>query len=212
MDRAASNSEPIAAAIDAAAGTSAFASAHETGTWVLAAQAGDREAFAELHRRYHRLVHGLLLASLSPADAEDLAQEVFLHALRKLPDLREPAAFGSWLATIARNFRTNHFRGRHQRHLGAEPVTESNGGQTHAQAAAQLQSESEILDAVRRLPATYCETLMLRLVEGLTGPEIAAQTGLAAASVRVNLCRGMKLLREELGPSYFTKKDDDHAG
>jgi RNA polymerase sigma-70 factor (ECF subfamily) len=54
---------------------------------------------------------------------------------------------------------------------------------------------------------------MLRLVEGMTGPEIAEQTGLAPASVRVNLCRGMKLLRDELGDSYFTntKKEDDHV-
>ena len=68
-----------------------------------------------------------------------------------------------------------------------------------------------MLDAIRRLPATYCETLMLRLVEGMTGPEIAVQTGLAPASVRVNLCRGMKLLRDELGDSYLVKKEDDHV-
>jgi len=50
----------------------------------------------------------------------------------------------------------------------------------------------------RRLPEAYRETLILRLVEGMTGPEIAAQTGLTPESVRVNLCRGMKLLRELL--------------
>jgi RNA polymerase sigma-70 factor, ECF subfamily len=49
------------------------------------------------------------------------------------------------------------------------------------------------------LPEAYRETLVLRLVEGMTGPEIAARTGLTAASVRVNLHRGMKLLRERLG-------------
>ena len=42
------------------------------------------------------------------------------------------------------------------------------------------------------------ETLVLRLVEGMTGPEIAERTGLTAASVRVNLHRGMKMLREQL--------------
>jgi RNA polymerase sigma-70 factor (ECF subfamily) len=49
------------------------------------------------------------------------------------------------------------------------------------------------------LPEAYRETLVLRLVEGMTGPEIAARTGLTAASVRVNLHRGMKQLREKLG-------------
>jgi len=58
---------------------------------------------------------------------------------------------------------------------------------------------NEILELIRNLPEAYRETLVLRLVEGMTGPEIAARTGLTAASVRVNLHRGMKLLREKLG-------------
>ena len=51
---------------------------------------------------------------------------------------------------------------------------------------------------VRTLPDAYRETLVLRLVEGMTGPEIAKRTGLTPASVRVNLHRGMKQLRERL--------------
>jgi RNA polymerase sigma-70 factor (ECF subfamily) len=51
---------------------------------------------------------------------------------------------------------------------------------------------------IRELPESYRETLVFRLVEGMTGPEIAARTGLTEASVRVNLCRGMKMLRERL--------------
>jgi RNA polymerase sigma-70 factor (ECF subfamily) len=57
----------------------------------------------------------------------------------------------------------------------------------------------EILELIRSLPAAYRETLVLRLVEGMTGPEIADRTGLTPASVRVNLHRGMKLLRQKLG-------------
>ncbi len=56
-----------------------------------------------------------------------------------------------------------------------------------------------ILAVVRALPEPYREPLILRLVEGMTGPEIAARTGLTHGSVRVNLCRGMQLLREKLG-------------
>jgi RNA polymerase sigma-70 factor (ECF subfamily) len=57
----------------------------------------------------------------------------------------------------------------------------------------------EALEVIRSLPEAYRETLVLRLVEGMTGPEIAERTGLQPASVRVNLHRGMKLLRERLG-------------
>jgi RNA polymerase sigma-70 factor (ECF subfamily) len=58
---------------------------------------------------------------------------------------------------------------------------------------------AEALRLIRILPEAYRETLVLRLVEGMTGPEIAERTGLTPASVRVNLHRGMKMLREKLG-------------
>jgi RNA polymerase sigma-70 factor, ECF subfamily len=57
----------------------------------------------------------------------------------------------------------------------------------------------EVLDLIRQLPDAYRETLVLRFVEGMTGPEIASRTGLTPASVRVNLHRGTKLLRERMG-------------
>ena len=56
-----------------------------------------------------------------------------------------------------------------------------------------------VLRLVQSLPESYRETLALRLIEGLTGPEIAVRTGLTPGSVRVNLHRGMRLLREKLG-------------
>src|SRR5262249_3792213 len=55
------------------------------------------------------------------------------------------------------------------------------------------------LRAIRELPETYRETLIMRLVEGLTGPEIAEHTGMSPGSVRVHLHRGRPLLRERLG-------------
>ena len=58
---------------------------------------------------------------------------------------------------------------------------------------------AEIIEIIQSLPDAYRETLVLRLVEGMTGPEIATRTGLTPASVRVNLHRGMKLLKEKLG-------------
>jgi RNA polymerase sigma-70 factor, ECF subfamily len=57
----------------------------------------------------------------------------------------------------------------------------------------------EVLKIIRSLPESYRETLVLRLVEGMTGNEISEQTGLTPESVRVNLYRGMQLLREKLG-------------
>src|SRR5437660_125282 len=60
------------------------------------------------------------------------------------------------------------------------------------------QEAAMTLAVLRTLPDTYRESLTLRLVEGMTGPEIAARMGLTHGSVRVNLHRGMQMLREKL--------------
>jgi len=151
---------------------------------------GDRESFSRLYHLYASLVHGILLARVPRAEVDDLVQDIFLHAFKKLHTLRDAAAFGPWIAMIARN-RAVDFHRRSKETV--EINDDLRGSQPHDSRAA------EILELIRSLPEAYRETLVLRLVEGMTGPEIAARTGLTAASVRVNLHRGMKLLREQLG-------------
>ena len=151
---------------------------------------GDRESFARLYALYAPLVHGILLARVPRAEVADLVQDIFLHAFKKLHTLRDAAAFGPWIAMIARN-RAVDFHRRSKETV--EINDDLRGSDTHDSKA------REILELIRGLPEAYRETLVLRLVEGMTGPEIAARTGLTAASVRVNLHRGMKLLREQLG-------------
>jgi RNA polymerase sigma-70 factor, ECF subfamily len=151
---------------------------------------GDRDGFTGLYDLYAPLVHGILLARVPRAEVDDLVQDIFLHAYKKLHTLRDSAAFGPWIAMIARNRAVDfHRRSR----ATVEINDELRGSETNESRAA------EILELIRSLPEAYRETLVLRLVEGMTGPEIAARTGLTAASVRVNLHRGMKMLREKLG-------------
>lgn len=158
-------------------------------TVVLAARRGDRRAFADLYRRFHRAVHGVVLARVSYTESADLVQDVFATALERLPQLAEPAAFPGWLMAIARNRAVDHLRAK-------KPTDELVDVAVAAPRSAEV---AQALAALRTLPEAYRETLILRLVEGLSGPEIADQTGLSAGSVRVNLHRGMKLLRERLG-------------
>lgn len=162
---------------------------------VQAAQAGDRTAFATLYERFSGYVYAILLAQLPHQDAADLVQDVFLHALEKLGSLREPAAFPGWIATIARRRAVDAFRAR-----TGVPVTDELGDHTSRDASPHTRAEAaQVLSIIQRLPAAYRETLVLRLVQGMTGPEIAAMTGLTPDSVRVNLHRGFALLREEMG-------------
>ena len=156
---------------------------------VAAARQGDRNAFGQLYQRFAPMVHGILLARVPRHDAEDLLQDVFVSALRRLSTLRDDDAFGGWLAMIARNRARDHYR----RSVNQTELSENIAAPSDPDGRALT-----VLGAIRRLPEAYRETLVLRLVEGMTGEEIASRTGLTHASVRVNLHRGMKRLREFL--------------
>jgi RNA polymerase sigma-70 factor (ECF subfamily) len=157
---------------------------------VEAVSRGDHDAFGRLYNMYAPMVHGILLARVPRSEVDDLVQDIFLVTLKKLHTLRDHASFGAWLAMITRNRATDFYRRTRETEELPEEIAQRNPLEMEA---------TEILEVIRSLPDTYRETLVLRLVEGMTGPEIAERTGLKAASVRVNLHRGLKLLRERLG-------------
>lgn len=169
----------------------------DVAAWARAARDGDAGAFARLHERYARMIHAIVLARVPAREAEDLVQDVFLKALGSVARLRDAGAFGPWLCRIARNRTVDY----HRRKKPVEPLVADVPRDAPPAAEAQ-----EALRAVRALPDTYRETLLMRLVEGMTGPEIAERTGLTPASVRVNLHRGMQLLRERLGAARPKEK------
>ncbi|PYT02000.1 MAG: sigma-70 family RNA polymerase sigma factor [Acidobacteria bacterium] len=151
---------------------------------------GDRDAFTDLYKIYAPLVHGIVLARVPYDEAQDIVQEVFLSAYNNLHTLRDRNVIGSWLATIARNRATEFYRHARPTEELSDEISDRNNREAGAR---------EILAAIRTMPEAYRETLVLRLVEGMTGIEIAERTGLKPESVRVNLHRGMELLRKTLG-------------
>jgi RNA polymerase sigma-70 factor (ECF subfamily) len=161
---------------------------------IRAATAGDQRAFAQLHARYAAMVHAILLARLPPADAEDQVQEVFLIAWRKLGQLDDAAVFGAWLGAIARHRAVDC----HRRRRPTEALQDG-WPDSHQASSSDVAEVRNVLAAIQDLPEAYRETLLMRLCEGMSGPEIAEVTGLEPGSVRINLHRGMKLLRERLG-------------
>ncbi|MGB4857931.1 MAG: sigma-70 family RNA polymerase sigma factor [Dokdonella sp.] len=164
----------------------------EIARWVRDARSGSQAAHARLFERFAPLVHGILLGRFRPAIADELTQECFETAFARLRQLKENDKFGPWIATIARRMR----------HGSLLPEEDHRELEFHlsAESSPETSTEAErMLRIIVSLPEAYRETLMLRLVEGMSGPEIAALTGLTPDSVRVNLHRGMQKLRVAAG-------------
>lgn len=162
-----------------------------------------RRELDRLYAQHARMVYAVALAYLSPTDAEDVVQDVFLKAFDRLDERRDPERSGPWLAAIARTVAIDRHRqsARERRKIDAMKTFDPRVHEqspTASPLTATLEA-SDVLDAIRRLPEAYREPLILRLVEGLTGPQIADQLGMTHGSVRVNLCTGMKQLRQLLG-------------
>ena len=162
-------------------------------SWVGAARKGDHEAFTALHGHFGKLVHAIMISRVPASNAADLVQDVFLLVFQKLSSLEDDQAFPAWLTQLSRNRASRHLRDAHP----SEPLDEA--PQQAAPDRSGAPDARKVLLALQQMPEAYAETLAMRLIEGMTGPEISERTGLTPGSVRVNLHRGMALLREKLG-------------
>lgn len=171
----------------------------EVALWVSRARVGSQSAYAWLHRRFAPLVHAILLGRMRPALADEMTQECFVIAFSRLGQLREDDRFGAWISTIARRLDAP---ARDAESDEVEDVVDPGAGPD------QSFEVGNLLRVIATLPEAYRETLLLRLVEGLGGADIALLTGLTPASVRVNLHRGMRRLRAALG----IEPDSDDEG
>lgn len=156
------------------------------------ARRGAHEAIESIYRRFARVVHGIVLGICSTSDADDVTQEVFLTVQTKIDSVTDADALPGWICAIARNKAIDHVRRSNRR--PEVPLEELPSADTRDESTLATQ----MLGRIRELPEAYRETLTLRLVEGMSGPEIAKHTGMTDGSVRVNLHRGMAMLRERL--------------
>lgn len=170
-------------------------------SWVAGARRHEKEAFGRLHQHFAKLVHAVIIAKVPAADAGDLTQDVFVSMLSKLPGLEDDQAFPAWLLEIARTRAARFHRDRPR----TAPLEDAD--EAEAPDRSGWPDAKKVLAALQSLPEAYAETLAMRLIEGLSGPDIAERTGLTQGSVRVNLHRGMAMLREKLG--LPTKEGDE---
>ena len=157
-------------------------------------------AFAALYAAHYDFLWRCALRMGTPAaDVDDLVQECFVVALRRFDrfDPQAGARASTWLFAILRNVQRNHARSLRRRAARLELISRSASEQAPNGADAALAGRL-LDDFLTTLDEDKRAAFVLAEIEGLTGPEIAERTGLTAGSVRVNLHRGMALLRAAL--------------
>ncbi len=168
---------------------------------VRAAQRGESRAFAELVRRYEARVYRTGLRWLgSDAEAQELRQEVFAQAFRKLEQLEEPRAFGSWLQTIARRLASNRRR-RGQRFLALEPAAAADrclAGQTPLDGMLARERRDQVREGLGRLSDLDRRTLVAFYFEGHSLARMAAEFCSPVGTIKRRLCVARRRLRKHL--------------
>jgi RNA polymerase sigma-70 factor (ECF subfamily) len=164
---------------------------------VTRAKAGDEDAFSGLYDEYAPRVHRFLLMRVSePADAEDLAQRVFLKVIESLPRFEERGLpFGAWIFRIARNTAIDFARsGRPSAPLD-EVLGRPDDSLGPAAVAERAAERTQIRAALATLTTEQREVIVYRFFAGLTPPEIGHLMGKREGSIRALQFRALEALR-----------------
>jgi RNA polymerase sigma-70 factor, ECF subfamily len=168
--------------------------------WIQRSQDGDMAAFEELVRRYQQMIHALTFRMTgSMSDAEDLAQEVFIHAFRKLDSFRGDSQFSTWLYRIGINTSLNWKKSQQRRaqvhHEWAQQPPETTDRNDELR--------SRVQEALLKLPPKQRAAVVLTVYEGLNHAEAARALGCSETTVswRVFMARKQlkKCLRQDIG-------------
>lgn len=169
---------------------------------VVKAQGGDDKAFAELSQHHRdRLTRYLITMTGDTHAADDLVQESLKRAFAKMPDLRQPERFGSWLLSIACNACRTHLRHQVQRAHGGDDAMPELTDPHHSALSSLVRREDAAMLAlaIDRLPILLREAFVLFAVEGLPYAEIANVTEVEPGTLQVRVHRAKALLRQQLG-------------
>jgi RNA polymerase sigma factor (sigma-70 family) len=174
---------------------------------VAAVRLGDDEAFASLFGRYRRWISGYAFRMTGDhGRAEDLTQEVFLSALRRMRETQRPIAFKPWIFEIARNACIDHHRRISRREevpLEGEGAAAASGAgrrpasRSSAAAVEARQQLSDLCGALGGLTEMHHRILVLREFEGRSYQEIGERLGLSRTSVESTLFRARRRLSAE---------------
>ncbi len=174
-------------------------------------QRGDREAFAELLRRYETQIFNFSLRYLRSADlAEDVTQDTFMRIVQRAAEFKHESRFSTWLYTIARNLCVDQLRKqRHRRHPSLEQSDEHGraleerlpdsrpDGSTERSAVAH-EIRAQVVLAVEDLPEDQREVFLLRHVGDVSFKDIATITGVGENTVKSRMRYALERLQKAL--------------
>ncbi len=173
----------------------------ETAELVLRAQDGDREAFGALVEQFQRTVYAICLNRLGHAsEAAELTQEVFLHVMRRLDQLREPERFAGWLRQVAVRMSINRATRRVPPPSVEDEVLEGAGARRDEPLAALISREraTRLWEGINRLKPLDREALVAFYIQGLSLAEIAEQLDVPIGTVKRRLHTARKRLKAVL--------------
>ncbi len=174
-------------------------------------QRGDREAFAELLRRYETQIFNFSLRYLRSADlAEDVTQDTFMRIVQRAAEFKHESRFSTWLYTIARNLCVDQLRKqRHRRHPSLEqsdadgraleerlPDSRPNGSTERSAVAHEIRAQ--VVLAVEDLPEDQREVFLLRHVGDVSFKDIATITGVGENTVKSRMRYALERLQKAL--------------
>ncbi len=170
------------------------------GELVQRARRGEQEAFEILVRRHLGRAHALASSILGDRDeADDICQESFLSALRRLDQLRDPSRFRGWLLRIVRNLSLNHLKRQGRAvDLPLMFLEGMAGGEDPEQDLREKRAEEELRAAAEKLSGLPKKVFLLHELEGMEHREIAQVLGITAGASRVHLFLARKMLRSKI--------------
>jgi RNA polymerase sigma-70 factor (ECF subfamily) len=159
---------------------------------------GNSNAFSELYQRHFPRVYKRVRYLIPEQDAEDVTQEIFIAALKSLPQFRGEAQFSTWLRTLTNNKIAEYYRKQTRKGETPQVPLDEAFNVSEGSSAHGLEERIAIRRALRQLPGQYTEVILLRFAEGLKFHEIADLDGQNLESIKSLFRRALAALRDEL--------------
>jgi len=165
---------------------------------------GDAAGFEELYRTYGPRLFGLACRMVGRTEAEDLLQEIFLSAHRKIRLYKGESALGTWLFRLATNLCLDHIRSRANRSAQVTDSIDADDARPPEGGSGPILGVMDRLDlerAIAELPEGCREVFVLYDVEGFEHREVGAMLGISEGTSKSQLHKARMRLRQHLSRS-----------